>query len=136
MKLPSFRRISKTDYPADIQDLVEKLGVSINNGFEVLFEALNKKVDFTNNIDSTVKDITVTVDATGKPTTPTSFAIHKPTPIQGLFVIKAENTANSSVYPSGAVFLSWTQTAASVKIDNVAGLVAGNAFSLRVVVLG
>ena len=52
MKLPSFRRILEQDYKPDDQDLVKTLASSLNYGIEVLYDALNGKLTFRDNIAS------------------------------------------------------------------------------------
>ena len=52
-----------------------------------------------------------------------------------LFVGKAENLTNSTVYPTG-VFVSWTQSNDFIQITNVSGLQVGASYRLRIVVFG
>ena len=44
MKLPNFRRIIASDYDQKYKDLVETLAVSINQGMDSVYDALNKKI--------------------------------------------------------------------------------------------
>ena len=135
MKLPSFRRIIKTDYDEKYQDLVETLAVSINYGIDSLYEALNKKVSLKYNILGTVKDVTVQVDSSGKPIKAAGFKLDFTNKVAGVFVGKAENLTNSNNYPA-SVFIHWTQNGDNVQINNVAGLSPGESYKLRVIAFG
>lgn len=131
MKLQGFRRIYKTDYPQDQQSLVDKLSVTINNGFESLYNAMSNSISLSDNISCTVQDITVTVDNTGKPTTSSSFQITTTGTIQGISVIRAINNTSSTVFPTAAPFLTYSQNSQLISISNIAGLPANNSFTLR-----
>lgn len=133
MKIPNFRRIFYTDYPQDQQSLIQKLSVTINNGFENPYNALQNNISLADNIACTVKTVSVTVDSTGTPTTSTSFSITTTGTLTGLMVLAATNTTSSTVYPTGCPFITYTQNSRLITITNVAGLPANNAFSLTVV---
>lgn len=132
MKLPSFRRLYEQDYPPEQQELVAQLAVSINYGFEALYETLNGKLTFGDNTSSLITSVNVEVDATGKPKTKATIRKVSPERFAGLTVIRAVNLTNSSVYPTSSPFISYTETTDSIVIDNVAGLPANNLFQLIV----
>lgn len=132
MLLPTFRRIFRNDYKPEEQALVEKLSFSINSGFEVLYEALNRKLDFRNNFQATIKDIQVEVDSNGIPTNTAGFSLINSNRIDGILVLRAENLTNSSIYPTAAPFVSFLQNSDRVSITHVSGLQANNVYSLRV----
>lgn len=133
MKIGSFRRIFYTDYPSDQQSLIQKLSVTINNGFDQLYTALQNNLALADNIACTVKTVTLTVDSTGTPTTSASFSITTTGTITGLTVMAASNQTTSTVYPTSAPFITYTQNNQLINITNVAGLPAGNSFQLTVV---
>jgi len=136
MLLPSFKRLYKGDYEATYQKLVDQLAVSLNIGLESLYSALSKNVSLKDNIRCTVKDLTITVNASGTPTSSTQFALDIPGQIIGTQVIYAINTTNSAVYPTGGIFISFTQTSTGILISNITGLPANQAFTIRVVAYG
>ena len=113
-KLPSFRRIFEQDYEKQYQDLVRQLSVSINYGFEPLYELLNGKLSFTENTASLITTINVEVNATGKPKSKTTIRKTTSDRFAGFMVIKAENLTNSSVYPTAGPFISYTETSDSI----------------------
>lgn len=134
-RLPSFRRIFTQDYPESAKELIDMLSISVNGGFEVLYEALNGKLTLSDNLDSTISDTQVEVDSTGKPKNKTSFKLKGTGRIQGLLILKAENLTNPNVYPTGGIFITYTETTTDIIINNVAGLPANNLFSLRIIAL-
>lgn len=134
MKLPNLRRIYTNDFDSEYRSLVDQLASVLNINLQVVYDALNKKVSLADNIDCIVKDVPVTVNASGVPTTSTIFTlVDKTRNLQGIQVIKADNLTNSSVYPTGGVFITWTQVQTGVQIQHVTGLPANNTFSLRIV---
>lgn len=136
MKVPLYRRIYKTDYPDDQQTLVEKMALSINNGFDVLYDLINNKLTLQDNFNGTVKDITIILDANGTPTDTSSFALSSNSRIIGVQVLKAVNLTNNTTYPTQAPFISFTQTERGITINNVTGLQAGNRWQLTVMAYG
>jgi hypothetical protein len=129
-RLPSFRRIFEQDYQKDYQDLVRQLSVSINYGFEPLYEILNGKLSLTDNTASLITTITVTVDSSGKPKTKTTIRKTGTDRFTGFIVVKAENLTNSSVYTTGTPFINYTETSETITVNNVTGLPADNSFQL------
>lgn len=136
MKLPNFRRLIKTDFPQNEQNLVEKIASSLNYGLEVVYEALNNKISLQDNILCTVKDLQITVNASGIPIVQTSFRPTFPGTVIGLQVIKADNLTNTNTYPSSGISVSFVQTDTGILINHITGLQANNTYQLRIVAYG
>ncbi len=134
--LPSFRRLFSQDYAKEYQKLIDTLSVSLNNGIEVLYDALNNELTFRDNMKATVVDVTLMVDSTGKPIQGGTFALTFSGNVDGVFVTMATNQVNSNVYPLGAVMISGAQTNATYKINNVTGLQANTSYTIRIIALG
>lgn len=132
MKLPSFRRLFEQDYDPEDQELIRQLAVSINYGFEPLYELLNGKLNFTDNTASLISTISIEVNSSGKPKTKTTIRKLTPDKFSGFTVIRAINLTNSSIYPTSAPFMSYTETTDAITIDNIAGLPADNIFQITV----
>lgn len=135
MKLPNYRRIFKTDYDQEYQDLVDKLAVSINYGFDSVYEALNKKLTFSENISCTIAEFSVTVDSTGEPKKKTQFKLDEnQTTIQGLIVINCyeERTGNP---PSYTPFISFIKNENNVLIKNIKGLTFDKSYIIKVLAI-
>lgn len=133
MLLDRFRRIFKGDYPKDDQELVEKLAGSINNGFEVLYNAMNRNVSLDHNIACTVKKITTKVSSAGVPTSTLSFKVDTTGQIKGISVIRASNLTNSTTYVTSHPFLTFSQDGSNVTVSHIAGLPVDNNFELTVI---
>lgn len=133
MKLPNFIRIIKTDYKEEQQDLVDKLAFSINPNLETIYDALNNKLTLSENIACTMKDIDIIVDSSGKPTNISSFQLNNNNKLDGIIVISATNTVNSSIYPTSMPFITYTQNGKIININNISGLQANTLYRLRVV---
>jgi hypothetical protein len=138
MKFPNFKRIFKQDFKPEEQPLIEKLSVSINSGFEMLFEAMNRKISFRDNILCTIKDVDVTVDSDGTPlqtvgiTLDTSNATNR---VDGVMVIKADNLTSPGTYPTTAPFISYQQNTNTILFNNITGLAANQKYRLRVLAI-
>jgi hypothetical protein len=137
MKLPSYRRIFKTDYSEDYQPLVEELAVSINYGFDTLYDALNKKLTFDENIQSTISEITVTVDNNGAPLKKnTQFKLtENQKAVQGLIVIDAYETKNTDNPPNSGVFVSFVKNENYILLKNIKGLTPGVSYTLKILAI-
>ena len=133
MLLAGYRRINKTDYAPDNQDLVEQLATSINYGFDTLFEALNGKLDFKNNFASTITEFTVSVDSDGVPLQKTQFKLKDgQMNVEGLVVLNV----SGNEYPTGGVFISFTKQVNFININNIKGLEPEISYTIKVLALG
>lgn len=133
MKLPSFRRLIKSDYKEEFQELIETLSFSLNNGIEVLYQTLNKAVSLRDNVACTVKEIDVQVDSNGSPIGTLKFSLDNTNRILGVFVLNAINTKTPSVLPTSGVFISFSQENKTVIVNNIKGLPSGQPFTLTIV---
>lgn len=136
MKLPLFRRLFRTDFKQEFQELVDQLSVSINVGIENLYDALNRKLSLRDNILCTVKELDITANPDGSPVTTSIIQLDISGRIDGVIVISAVNITDSGVYPTSGVFVSWTQTQNGVLINNITGLPPGQKFRVKLVAFG
>lgn len=132
MKLPTFRRLFKSDYETDEQKIVEKLSGPLNSGIEVLYEALNNKLDFENNFQATARSIQIEVDSNGIPKGTTIFTLINSNRINGVLVRRVENLTNPGSYPLGAPFITFTQNTDRVTINHITGLIPDNQYLISV----
>lgn len=133
MKLPSFRRLFSSDFPAQFKQLIDTLGVSLNNGIDVLYQTLNNGVTLEENISGTVKNITLTVDANGIPTQNSTIKLNSANKVTGCVVLNALNQTSSGIFPLAAVFISWSQASNVLNINKITGLQANQSYTLTVV---
>lgn len=133
MKLPSFKRLFTTDFDEEYQDLVNKISASLNDGFENVYNALNRRLTLEQNIACTVRDFPVTVDADGEPLTDTFVKLDNTLPILGTSIIKATNQINPNTYPTGQPFVIGELTNSGWRVLNVSGLQANQPYILKVI---
>jgi len=137
IKLPSYRRIFKTDYAEDYQPLVEKLAVSINYGFDTLYDALNKKLTFADNIASTIAQFTVTVDEDGVPLKKTQFKLNDAqSNVEGLIVLDCYGEKDSKLLPTGGIFINFIKNENYIIINNIKGLQSGKSYIIKILSIG
>jgi len=136
MKLPSYRRIYKTDYAEEYQALVEKLAVSINYGFDTLYDALNQKLNFQDNFSATISEFSVTVDGSGKPTQKTQFKLNSgQTSVQGVMVLNCYGTKDNTILPESGIFVSFEKSENFVNIINIKGLITNIPYTIKLLAL-
>lgn len=138
MRLPSFRRIFKQDYEEEYHSLVDRLSVSLNYGIEVLYDALNNNLTFQDNFNSSINTVTVNLNADGTPKNRTTYTLNRSNlQASGTMVVRANNLTNSTVYPTGGIFITFQQVSPTeIQIDHVSGLPADNNYQLRIVTFG
>lgn len=136
-KLPTLRRLFKNDFKPEYSELVEKLIVSINNGFDNVYDALNNKITLKNNVLCNIKDFTVQVSPTGIPTSSLILNVDFKNNINIVTVGKINNITNSLLYPSSGVTITWEQLSpGALQIKHITGLTEGQSYNIRVVIYG
>jgi hypothetical protein len=135
-KLSGYRRIVKNDYPDEYKSLVEQLSVSINNGFDTLYNAINGKLNFYDNISSTIAEIRLAVDSDGFPLQKTQFKISgNQSTVEGILVLSASGYNNPDLYPSSGIAVSYSAGSGLVTIDNVKGLQPNKVYVLKLLAI-
>ena len=132
-KPKSYKRLITSDFEEKDQELVEKLGLILNDSFNELYYALNGRIDLTNNIFCSVRVLDIIVDANGIPTSRTTFSLNSTAIVVGCQVLAADNQTNSATYPSGAPFINFTQIDQAILINHITGLQANQRYTIRVV---
>lgn len=136
MKLPNFKRLTTNDFEEQDKKFVEQLGFCMNDGFQNLYDALNKKLTIDDNFLGALKDVDVRVDANGTPLVSTFVNTGISVVPKAIMVVKADNQTNSNVYPTATPWITWNATTTGIQIVNVAGIPANNTFKLRILILG
>jgi hypothetical protein len=137
MKLPSIKRIDKQNFDPKDKDLIEKLGFTLNNDLEVVFNGLNRNISLKDNVLCTVKDVQIIVDSDGIPQNTASFQLDiQNMRILGCQVVKAINLKNSTGYVTGAPFITFSQASNIININHITGLRAGQTYNLTIIAWG
>lgn len=135
-KLAGYRRLIKTDFAEEYQPLIEQLGVSINNGFDTIFNALNGKLSFVDNIASTVTEFKVSVKADGTPQQETQFKLQgSQTNLIGLLVLNVSGADDPNLRALSGLAISYTPNNGIVTVNNIKGLEPGKAYKIKVLAL-
>lgn len=129
MKVNNQKRIIKEDFPDKYQDLIDALAFALNPFLEQVTNALNKNIDTDNLVDDYV---TISVEnVSGNLKMPVEIKNTVKTRLKGISCIQAQNTTNTNVYPTSAVFVVYTITSNNIiKVLKVLGLPDNNKFSL------
>ena len=135
--LSSFRRILKTDFKEEYQPLIDQLAVSVNNGFDTLYDALNGKLSFKDNILSTIAEFNVSVDANEDPRQQTQIKLKDGQQnIEGVIVLSVQGVSDSSLLPTGGLAISFSKNNLVANINNIKGLEANKNYRIKVLILG
>lgn len=135
-KLSGYRRIVKNDYPDEYKSLIDQLSVSVNNGFDTLYNAINGKLNFSDNISSTIAEVRLTVDGDGYPLQKTQFKLSgNQTTVEGVLVLNAIGYNNPNLYPSSGVAVSYSAGSGLVTVDNVKGLQPNKVYVLKLLAI-
>lgn len=135
MKLPSFNRINRADYPQEYQSLVDQLAFPINIGIESVYQALVNRLTIKDNLSATVRDVTFQVDSNGLPKENVNVKLDVLGNVGSVLVGRIQNLTNTNTYPSSGVVVSFTQLQNIIRIDHVTGLQANNNYKLRLIIL-
>ena len=135
-KLAGYRRLIKTDFAQEYQPLIEQIAVSVNNGFDTIFNALNGKLNFSDNILSTIAEFKVTVSEDGTPQQSTQFKLDRnQSNLIGLIVLSVSGADNPSLRATSGLAIAYTPNSGVVTINNIKGLEAGKAYNVKVLAL-
>jgi hypothetical protein len=133
MKLPVIQRFQKQNYPGSPDWFTRFLG-DINSFTETIWNALNRNLTISDNIDAQVYTFTLTAGAGASNNTTTFQTTLKHTP-QAVFVGNVLNTTAYAAAPTAAVWASWSFTNPQIAINAITGLTSGQSYQITLVVL-
>ncbi len=134
MKLPTFRKINKNDYPTDYKDLMERLAYTINLDVEVLYEALNGNITLADNQRVTVSQFSMQAKADGTPNgTAPQIKLKFNTAVIGTHVISLVDPRNVNRYPTSGPFCSGVQDGEFFKVNHITGLESGITYNITII---
>lgn len=134
MKFETPKRLIREDVEDKDRPIAEKVGFIINPSFEQLSKILNKNLTIEDNFNQSKQDVILTVNASGNPITTVQFKTGINGSCAGLQVIKAENQTNSRTYPTGTPFISFTEQAGVITINNITNLQTNNKYKLKIII--
>lgn len=131
-KLQNFKRIQTQDYQDDHKETIQKLSFSLNSFAEDVLRALNGNLNTDNFLEKS-KTFDVELTSSGEPKNPLQFknpsSVYK---IEGIRVIKVDNLSNTNIYPAYAPFISFSESAGIITINNIAGLSVNYKWRLKI----
>lgn len=136
MKIPTFKRLFKQDYPAEQQPMIEKLSYSVNTGFDSIISALTRNLTFNDNFNSEIKTFDIITDSAGTPTNTVSFSTIINGNVAGIIVLRAINKTNTTSYPNATPFITYTQNNNNLTVSNITGLTAKDTYSITILMVG
>jgi len=122
------KRIVADEYEEKDRNIVSRLAQPLNFFMEQVTNVINGRLDF-DNLNRSTTQITVNVDTNGTPIRQTQF--NSNIGLQGLTVLRAQNTSNPVNFPTGAPFISFSSDGTGTyTIQNITGLRPGNNYLL------
>lgn len=134
LQIPS--KIRPEDYKAEDRDAVDKIAGAVNPFMEDVYRQMNGNIGYENlnRIQATVEVKTGSSgEVLNEPQVRTASLKSK---VTGVIVIYAENTTNSTVYPTTNPFISYTIGPQTLTIKNITGLPANSTWKLVVEIIG
>ncbi len=133
MKLPTTKKIVREDVkeaPAWINGIIDP----VNSFMENVYTALNKNINFTDNISSFVKEITYKTPASYPAGVDNvSFVNQLRTRATGVMVMQV---VDSSTYdPRTCSNIAWNESVAGIVIFPILGLEASKTYTIRLLVI-
>lgn len=121
MKLPSFKRLVKEDFPQEFGKLIDVLASNLNNTLDVIYQANSRRLSLQDNLLSDVKTFNVTVDSNGEPTNLTTFPIANPNivTLSQVIVGNIKNLSDPEALLVGGVTILYSQTNTTTQVNNV-----------------
>lgn len=135
MKIQSFKRIVKENFPEKSRDIADAIGGSVNVFAEEVLNAFNKKITVDDNLNMEYKEVDVTVNEQGVPVNKTEYKVNLLGRIRGVSVIRADILSNSRAYLNGAPFITFSLNNDLVIIQHITGLVPGVKYRLTLLTL-
>jgi hypothetical protein len=133
MKLNNITQIRSEDYEDEFQDLVSRMGGTLNSFMQEVVELADKRINFDNKEESLLS-FEVTVASSGTPDV-TRVNTRKIGNISGCQVINAINLTNASGYATSQPFISFQPIGNGfIQINNITGLRSGDKYRLTVII--
>jgi len=134
-KLPTIKRILREDLP-DAPDWIDKLLYPVNKFFEDVFNALNRNLEFVDNVTGQKKDVTFKTLSTYVSTSATFETLEFPRTLKrkptGLLLLQIIQDEDNHTPIETAPYIDWLDENGTIRIFLVTGLVASKTYNMRV----
>ena len=136
-KLPTLKRLFKNEFKPEYSDLVEKLIVSINNGFDNIYDSLNNKITLKNNMLCDIKDVETSVSPSGDLLNDINLYLTFKNNVNSVVIGMVQNKTTPGLYPKNGVTVIWEPVSQGIiKIKHISGLQEGSIYNIRLVIYG
>lgn len=136
-KLPTLKRLFKNEFKPEYSDLVEKLIVSINNGFDNIYDSLNNKITLKNNMLCDIKDVEASVSPSGDLLNDINLYLTFNNNVNSVVIGMVQNKTTPVLYPKNGVTVIWEPVSQGIiKIKHISGLQEGSIYNIRLVIYG
>jgi hypothetical protein len=130
--LSFLKKLIKEDFDKKDQNLVGRIALILNPALESITNLMGHGL-LISDLNTQVKDLTFEVDSNGIPTHPTSFASTLNGKCSMIIAGRAQNLADSTIYPTGGQSISFSQNNGQITIIHITGLIAGPKWQVRVI---
>ncbi len=134
-KVPDLRRITTEEFPEEIRESIEKLGIILNQYMQENNSALNGNLD-NFNLNRDIKNFNVNVTSDGIPKSETLIKHKVKGQLKGLYVIKVQNLSPTATYLTGAPFVEFTTKGDLLRVLHITGLTPDVDYNVQVEIIG
>ncbi len=129
MKLPGFKRFQSQDFPKKYEDLTTILFNILNPFMDVITQALNKRLNYADNIDCTIVQLDLVAPVS-------NFKVKNPQGgiMRGSRVDYCINKNDPSDPLLAAPFVQFTTASdGQIVINHITGLTSGKTYTIRII---
>jgi hypothetical protein len=128
-KLPKISKLRKEDFPEEYDTLLEGLLYGINSFFETVYSALNKQLNFSENLNTQIVEVSVTAPITAA--RPLEFTRTINGLCKGIVVVELTNLDNAGEVLTTSPFCQFSNGESTVRVTNITGLTSGKRYRIR-----
>ena len=121
MKPPDLKRISKEDFPAEYQELIDKLAFPLNSHMEQVRNLFSKGIDF-DNLTRELITLKIQTGGNSQPLNTITFKSNLRNKVRGINVISSNITSSTLTYTKQSPFISFSQNLNIITLNYIAGL--------------
>lgn len=138
-KLPAFKRLQREDFP-DAPAWIDRLIYPVNRFFDSVYNALNKRLDFIDNLQGEFRTIsfetTGSYDGSAANFDSLQFVHSLKVKPKGLLLCQIQKDGLAEYSPiEGDVYVDWVEVNGTVEIGLVRGLAASTSYTITVLLI-
>lgn len=135
-KIGNIKRIITEDFPSDMSETIEKIGLSFNSLSDQITQAFDKRIDFEN-LNQAYLTLDIKVSSSGEPLINNQLRNPLRGSIKGINVISAQSLEEGTNLLTGAPFIVYSiNSDNTIKINQLLGLPSDKKFRLGLILIG